>query len=135
MNTTENNTNKPSKGALRLAFAINIAELLCGIAGIVTFYNDSSLYHIFGGAILVLRVVEIFLGHQITMSLIACVIGSICLGNIWNGICIGLSFEAVFSTVLAYIIVIITKIKGPVVVQAKAEELVDEESEESDIEE
>lgn len=131
---TNNNQNTPSKGARRLAFALNIGELLCGIAGVYAFCNDLSIYHIFGTAILIFRILEIMLGHQITMSLVACVVGALCVGNIWDGICIGLAFEAIFSIILAYILVVFMRMRGPVVIKQQqsqdSEESVPTENEE-----
>ena len=97
-----------------LGLTISLVEILCGVAGIYAFYNDSGLISVFGGVVLVLTIAQIIMGHQIVLPLIGIVIGIVSVGQFWVGTCIGICFEAVFAGIVAYILVLIAKIRGPV---------------------
>lgn len=104
---------KLKKQASSLALVLSLFGIICGILGIYFYYSDSGLISVFGGIVLALTIVQILLGHQVIVPILAVVIGMVATTNLWIGACIGICFEAVISGIIAYIIVLVIKIKGP----------------------
>lgn len=91
-----------------------IAEFVLGILGIISFFfSQTDVYLYTGGALLILCIINmILLGIGPTTGIIASIIGCICVGKIWPGICIGLSIEAVVVQTIGLIGLILAVIKG-----------------------
>ncbi|MCQ2550987.1 MAG: hypothetical protein MJ146_02180 [Clostridia bacterium] len=106
-------TKELTKKARAVGLGISLSELICGVLGIYAFYADSALLSIFGGIVLALTIAQILMGHQVLLPILGCAIGAIAVGVFWKGICIGICFEAVIASVFAYILVLVTKFKGP----------------------
>ena len=91
-----------------------VAEFVLGTLGIISFFfSQSDMYLYTGGALLILGIINmLLLGIGPTTGIIASVIGCICVGRIWPGICIGLSVEAMVVQTIGMIGLILSVIKG-----------------------
>lgn len=74
---------------------LSVIEVLCAVIGLFSFFGmHNNLYLTCGIVLIVLGVINMFIGNQSpTTMIVAAVIGAICLHQIWPGICIGLCFE------------------------------------------
>ena len=90
-----------------------VAEFVLGILGIISFFfSHTELYLYTGGVLLVLYIVNMLvLGIGPTSGIIASVIGCICLGRIWPGLCMGLNIEAVIVQFIGLIGLIVITLK------------------------
>ena len=82
--------------------------MIFSILGIFGFYSDVKLLLTIAGIILIIDNLYSFISGQLKslgLPIFASIIGLIIVDDIWQGICIGLCFETIISSLLGFLMI------------------------------